>query len=88
MRNAGLRVDFYPDLDNLGRQFRYAEERNIPFALLLGGNELAAGTVTVKDLVSGEQAPVTREQMRPTSCASDSNSALGNPFSTRARIGP
>ena len=60
LRKAGLRVDFYPDLDNLGRQFRYAEERNIPFALLLGGNELAAGTVTVKDLVSGEQTSVAR----------------------------
>ncbi len=60
LRAAGLRVDLYPDLDNLGRQFRYAEERNIPFALLLGGNELAAGTVTVKDLVSGEQASVAR----------------------------
>ncbi|MCY3901599.1 MAG: histidine--tRNA ligase [Caldilineaceae bacterium] len=60
LRSAGLRVDFYPDLDNLGRQFRYAEERNIPFALLLGGNELAAGTVTIKDLISGEQNSVAR----------------------------
>ena len=55
LRSAGLRVDLYPDLDNLGRQFRYAEERNIPVALLLGGAEIAAGTVTVKHLVSGEQ---------------------------------
>lgn len=55
LRNAGLRVDHYPDHDNLGRQFRYAEERNIPVALLLGGDELAAGAVTIKNLVSGEQ---------------------------------
>ena len=38
LRQAGLRVDLYPDIDNLGRQFRYAEDRNIPFALLLGGD--------------------------------------------------
>ena len=60
LREAGLRVDLYPDLDNLGRQFRYGEERNIPVALLLGGDELAAGTVTVKDLNSGEQESVAQ----------------------------
>jgi len=60
LRQAGLRVDRYPDPDNLDRQVRYAEERNIPIALLLGGNELAAGTVTVKDLISGEQETVAQ----------------------------
>ncbi len=63
LREAGLRVDLYPDLDNLGRQFRYAEERNIPVALLLGGDELAAGTVTVKNLVSGEQESVAQAEV-------------------------
>ena len=63
LREAGLRVDLYPDLDNLGRQFRYAEERNIPLALLLGGDELAAGTVTVKNLVSGEQESVAQAEV-------------------------
>ncbi len=60
LREAGLRVDLYPDLDNLGRQFRYAEERNIPVALLLGGTELADGTVTVKDLTNGGQESVAK----------------------------
>lgn len=60
LRNAGLRVDHYPDLDNLGRQFRYAEERNIPVALLLGGDEVMTGEVTVKDLRSGGQETMTQ----------------------------
>ena len=50
----------YPDIDNLGRQFRYAEDRNIPVALLLGGTEMAAGTVTVKNLINGEQESVAQ----------------------------
>lgn len=69
LRQAGLRVDHYPDLDNLGRQFRYGEERNIPIALLLGGNELAAGTVTVKDLTSGEQQSVAQADVADHLCA-------------------
>lgn len=63
LREAGLRVDLYPDNDNLGRQFRYAEDRNIPVALLLGGDEVAAGTVTVKDLINGEQETVARPKV-------------------------
>ncbi len=63
LREAGLRVDLYPDNDNLGRQFRYAEDRNIPVALLLGGDEIAAGTVTVKNLINGEQETVARAKV-------------------------
>ena len=63
LRRAGLRVDLYPDLDNLGRQFKYAEDRNIPVALLLGGTEMAAGTVTVKNLISGEQESVAQSDV-------------------------
>lgn len=69
LRQAGLRVDHYPDPDNLGRQFRYAEERNIPVALLLGGKELADGAVSVKDLTSGEQESVAQANVADHLCA-------------------
>ena len=58
LRAAGLRVDLYPDLDRYGRQFKYADERRIPFVLLLGPDELARQVVSVKDLRSGEQVEV------------------------------
>ena len=63
LRRAGLRVDLYPDLDNLGRQFKYAEDRNIPVALLLGETEMAVGAVTVKNLISGEQESVAQSDV-------------------------
>ncbi|MCB0129457.1 MAG: ATP phosphoribosyltransferase regulatory subunit, partial [Caldilineaceae bacterium] len=58
LRAEGLRVDLYPDPDRYGRQFKYAEDRRIRYALLLSPNELAQGVVVVKDLVSGEQVEV------------------------------
>jgi histidyl-tRNA synthetase len=58
LRTAGLRVDLYPDIDRYGRQFKYAEERGIRYALLLSPREIEAGVVAVKDLVSGEQVDV------------------------------
>jgi histidyl-tRNA synthetase len=58
LRRAGYRVDLYPDQDRFGKQFKYAEERGIRYALLVSPREVAAGVVAVKDLVSGEQVEV------------------------------
>jgi len=58
LRLAGLRVDVYPEPDKLGKQFKYASSRAIPFVSVVGDDEKSAGTVTVKDLRSGEQMTV------------------------------
>lgn len=55
LRHAGLRVDLYPEADKLGKQFKYASARGIPFVAVLGDDERARGEVAVKDLRSGEQ---------------------------------
>lgn len=60
LRCVGLRVDVYPEADKLGKQFKYASSRKIPFVTVVGDDEKAAGTVTVKDLRSGEQQAVPR----------------------------
>ena len=58
LRKAGLRVDLYPDIDRYGRQFKYAEERRIRYAVLASPRELEAGVIAVKDLASGEQIDI------------------------------
>ncbi len=63
LRAGGLRADLYPDLDRYGRQFKYADERKIPFALLLGPSEIGQGVVAVKNLGSGEQTEVAMEKI-------------------------
>jgi histidyl-tRNA synthetase len=59
LRTQGLRVDVYPEADKLGKQFKYASSRGIPFVTVVGDDEKAAGTVSVKDLRSGGQETVT-----------------------------
>ncbi len=61
LRKAGLRVDLYPDNDRYGRQFKYAEERAIRYALLVSPRELENQVIAIKDLVSGEQIEVPAE---------------------------
>jgi len=55
LRSKGLRVDVYPEADKMGKQFKYASSRSIPFVLIFGDDERAHGTVSVKNMISGEQ---------------------------------
>jgi histidyl-tRNA synthetase len=60
LRRGGLRVDVYPEADKLGKQFKYASSRNVSFVTVVGDDERANGTVSVKDLRSGAQEIVPR----------------------------
>src|SRR5882762_4928109 len=63
LRKQGLRVDLYPEADKMGKQFKYAAVRGISFVAILGDDERARGEVAIKDLKSGEQRSVKRDQV-------------------------
>lgn len=55
LRQGGLRVLVYPDVDKMGKQLKYASGCGIPVVAILGESEVAAGTVTIKRLADGRQ---------------------------------
>jgi histidyl-tRNA synthetase len=57
LRNAGIRAEMYlgNPKNNLGVQFKYADRRNSPCAIIQGGDEKAQGIVQIKDLILGAQ---------------------------------
>jgi histidyl-tRNA synthetase len=63
LRLAGLRVEVYPEPEKLGKQLKYAGGKAIPFAAIMGGDEAAAGRVTIKNLSTGEQRSVARAEV-------------------------
>ncbi len=63
LRRGGIRVDVYPEPDKLGKQFKYAASRGVPFVTVVGEDELGDGTVTVKDLRTGTQQTVARARV-------------------------
>ena len=65
LRNAGLRVDVYPETDKIGKQLKFASARGIRFAAIVGESERQAGTVTIKDLVAGGQQTMPRADAAP-----------------------
>jgi histidyl-tRNA synthetase len=62
LRQAGLRVDVYPDADKLGKQFKYASASRAGFVAIVGDDERAQNLVAIKDLKSGEQHSVPRPE--------------------------
>jgi len=63
LRSKGLRVLVYPEADKLGKQFKYASQINIPFVCVVGETELAENNVTLKNMQTGEQETVSREEI-------------------------
>jgi len=72
LRSLGLRVLVYPQSDKLGKQFKYADQIGAPVVCILGEKELTEGTVSVKDMKTGEQVTVGRgdvaAEIRLSSC--------------------
>ena len=63
LRSANLRVDLYPESEKLGKQFKFASLRSVPFVAVIGDEERAKGKVAVKDMRTGEQHEVKRGEV-------------------------
>ncbi len=55
LRAAGLPAEVYLGQSGMKAQMKYADRRMAPAAIMLGGDEIAAGTVTIKDLDLGRE---------------------------------
>ena len=62
LREAGLSAELYPDPTKLKKQFKYANDRNVRWVLVLGESELASGQVMVKDMQEGAQEAMTLDE--------------------------
>jgi len=63
LRRAGISAELYPDSAKMKKQMTYANERHTPFVAMVGADELANGTIALKDMASGEQQSLTREAL-------------------------
>ncbi|MBC7642987.1 MAG: histidine--tRNA ligase [Flavobacterium sp.] len=54
LRNMGFKVEMYPDNSKIDKQYKHADKRKIPFAIIITENEIAENKFGLKNLVSGE----------------------------------
>ena len=55
LRASGIKVELYPDNAKVAKQFQHADKRGIPFAVIIGEQETATNSYSLKNLVTGEQ---------------------------------
>ena len=63
LRANGLTVEVYPEPTKMKKQMGYADDKQIPFVAIVGGDEMASNTVMLKNMASGEQKQVTLEEL-------------------------
>ena len=62
LRKSGLRVQLYGEQKKFKQKMSYCDKLGVPFAVLLGEDELADGKCSVKDMRTGQQITVTAEE--------------------------
>ena len=62
LRSAGIRVQLYGEKKKFKQKMAYADKLGVPFAVLLGEDEMAQGKCSVKDMRTGQQVTVTPEE--------------------------
>ena len=55
LRLAGVRTQLYSEQKKFKQKMTYADRIGVPYVLFLGDDEIAQGTVSVKDMATGEQ---------------------------------
>ena len=64
LRAAGVAAEVYPDAAKMKKQMGYADALGIPFVAITGEEELAEGSVTLKNMTTGEQKRVSAAQLK------------------------
>jgi histidyl-tRNA synthetase len=63
LRDKGISAEIYPSSAKLKKQMAYADDKNIPFVILIGSDEMETGLLSLKNMKSGEQQKLTAEEI-------------------------
>lgn len=61
LRAEGYACELYPDSAKMKKQMQYANDRQIPFVAIVGGDEIAQNKVLIKNMATGEQELVDKD---------------------------
>ena len=63
LREQKINTDLYPDSEiKLDKQLKYADQKGIPFAVIIGPDEAAKDLITIKNLQTKTQTTTTLEE--------------------------
>lgn len=63
LRDENISVEVYPTDAKMKKQMKYANDRGIPFVVMIGSEELKNNQLTLKNMESGEQRTIGTEEL-------------------------
>ena len=63
VRNANISAEIYPEAAKMKKQMSYADDKKIPFVILIGADEIANNYITVKEMKTGEQKKMSLDEL-------------------------
>jgi histidyl-tRNA synthetase len=63
MRSNGIASELYPEESKMKKQFKYADDKHIPYVIVIGGEESANGTVNIKNMTTGNQLAMAYDEV-------------------------
>ena len=63
LRENGVNAEIYPSSQKMKKQMTYANNKNIPYVIMVGETEMEEGLVSLKNMDSGEQEKLSPEQL-------------------------
>lgn len=62
IRRAGIAAEIYPDESKMQKQMKYADTLGVKYVAIVGETEAANGTLTLKNMTTGDQQTVTPDE--------------------------
>jgi histidyl-tRNA synthetase len=63
LRDKGIAAELYHENSKFDKQFKYADKKQIPYAVIIGSKELLENTVVIKNLISGDQQNLSNSKL-------------------------
>jgi histidyl-tRNA synthetase len=63
LHKAGISAEIYPEAAKMKKQFGYADNKKIPYTIIIGTDEASSGIYQLKNMLTGEQEKITAEEI-------------------------
>ncbi|HRH50256.1 MAG TPA: histidine--tRNA ligase [Panacibacter sp.] len=64
LRGKGISCEIFHEQAKFDKQFKYADKKGIPFAVIIGTKEMEEGTAVIKNLKTGEQQSILQSDLQ------------------------
>jgi histidyl-tRNA synthetase len=63
LRNAEIKSEIYPEPVKIKKQMKYANDKQIPFVIVIGSEEIKSGKLALKNMQEGTQEMLSTDEI-------------------------